>query len=199
MSSLDITGVDSLKEMPNGIGQLYISELPNVNEVQYAKEANLYSKHELNDLELQWRIDFNESLRKKDVKTEVLNLLQPHKRLNALAIKCYAGLALPFWIENPSFRNLQSLKFIYCRNCIALPVVGKLPLLKDLHIEGMSSITSVGNEFYGENLPNVFPSLETLHFKDMPKWELWKACEGDEQGAKFHCLQELLILNCPTN
>ncbi|XVE68343.1 hypothetical protein DITRI_Ditri09bG0060500 [Diplodiscus trichospermus] len=193
----DALNIKELQNLSNLQGQLSISQLQNVNEAQYAWEANLSSKPELDDLELQWSIDFNESLRQKEVEAEVLKLLQPHEGLKALSINYYAGLAFPLWMENPSLKNLQSLKFEGCRNCIALPAVGKLPLLKDLHIKGMSSVTGVGNEFYGENWPNVFPSLETLHFEDMPEWEWWKACEGDEQGAKFHCLRELLILNCP--
>ncbi|XP_022748122.1 putative disease resistance protein At3g14460 [Durio zibethinus] len=190
---LDITGADSIKEMPSGIGKLTnlcalsnfivgegnalnirelqnlsnlkgrlsISELQNVNEAQFAGEAKLSSKPDVDDLELEWCKDFSENLRKKEVETEVLNLLRPDEVLKALAI------------------------------------VGKLPLLKDLYIGGMKSVTSIGNEFYGENWTNAFLSLEKLHFRDMPEWKKWKACEVDEQGRKFRCLRDLLIVGCP--
>ncbi|XVF82338.1 hypothetical protein PTKIN_Ptkin16aG0038500 [Pterospermum kingtungense] len=171
-------------------GQLSISELQNVNEAQHAWEAKVSSKPDLDDLELKWSEVFDEDLRKKEVETEVLKLLQPHQQLKALAIMYYAGIVFPSWIEDPSFKNMQSLKLEGCPNCKLLPAVGKLPLLKDLYIKGMSSITSVGKELYGENLANAFPSLEKLQFDDMAEWREWKACE-------FDCLRELLIENCP--
>ncbi|XVF82340.1 hypothetical protein PTKIN_Ptkin16aG0038700 [Pterospermum kingtungense] len=186
-----------MQNLSNLKGQLSISELQNVNEAQHGWEARLSSKLDLNDLEMKWSDDFDEDLRKKEVETEVLNLLQPHEELKALVIKYYAGVAFPNWMGDPSFKNLQALKLERCPNCKLLPAVGKLPLLKDLSIKGMNSIASIGNEFYGENWPNVFPSLETLHFEDMPEWKKWKACEVDEQGRKFHCLRQLLIVNCP--
>ncbi|XVF82348.1 hypothetical protein PTKIN_Ptkin16aG0039500 [Pterospermum kingtungense] len=170
-------------------GQLSISELQNVNEAQDAREAKLIGL-KLDDLELKWSEVFNEDLRKKDVETEVLKLLQPHQQLKALAIMYYAGLAFPSWIEDPSFKSLQSLKLESCPNCKLLPAVGKLPLLKDLCIKGMSSVSSVGCEFCGENWSSGFPSLEKLQFEDMAEWREWKAC-------KFDCLRELLIVSCP--
>ncbi|XP_022746539.1 putative disease resistance protein RGA4 [Durio zibethinus] len=193
----DALNIREMQNLSNLKGQLSISELQNVNEAQHAWEAKLSSKPDLDDLELEWCKDFDENLRQKEVETEVLNLLRPHEELKALAIRYYAGIAFPIWIEDPSFKNLQSLKFVNCPNCTLLPAVGKLPLLKDLYIREMKSVTSVGNEFYGENWPNVFPSLETLHFEDMPEWKEWKACEVDEQGRKFRCLRDLLIVGCP--
>ncbi|XVF82341.1 hypothetical protein PTKIN_Ptkin16aG0038800 [Pterospermum kingtungense] len=193
----DALNIREMQNLSNLKGQLSISELQNVNEAQDAREARLSSKPELDDLEMKWSGDFDEDLRKKEVETEVLNLLRPHGELKALAIKNYAGLAFPNWIEDPSFKYLQSLKFQDCPNCTFLPAVGKLPLLKDLSIKGMSSLVSVGNELYGENWPEVFPSLETLHFEDLPKWIKWNATEVNEQGRKFQFLRELLIVNCP--
>ncbi|XVF24481.1 hypothetical protein REPUB_Repub13aG0131800 [Reevesia pubescens] len=178
-------------------GQLSISELQNVDEAHCAWEAKLSSLFGLDNLELKWSTDFNKNLRKKEVEREVLNLLQPHEELKALAIKYYAGIAFPIWIEDPSFKNLQFLKFEDCRNCGLLPAVGRLPLLKELYFKGMRSVISVGNEFYGENWRNAFPSLETLHFEDMPEWKEWKRREVDEKGKKFCCLRKLFIENCP--
>ncbi|XVF82347.1 hypothetical protein PTKIN_Ptkin16aG0039400 [Pterospermum kingtungense] len=139
---------------------------------------------------LKWSEVFNEDLRKIDVETEVLKWLQPHKQLKALAIMFYAGLVFPSWIGDPSLKGLQSLKLEGCPNCKLLPAVGKLPLLKDLCIKGMSSVISVGSEFGGDNWSNAFPSLEKLQFEDMAEWREWKACE-------FDCLRELRIVNCP--
>ncbi|XVF82355.1 hypothetical protein PTKIN_Ptkin16aG0040200 [Pterospermum kingtungense] len=186
----DALNIRKMQNLSNLRGRLSISELQNVNEAQHAWEAKLSSKPDLDDLELKWSEVFDEDLRKKEVETEVLKLLQPHQQLKALAIICYAGLAFPNWIEDPSFKNLQSLKLEGCPNCKSLPAVGKLPLLKDLYIKGMSSVISVGSGFYGENWSNAFPSLEKLQFEDMAEWREWKACE-------FDCLREFLIQNCP--
>ncbi|XP_022764728.1 putative disease resistance protein At3g14460 [Durio zibethinus] len=193
----DGLNIREMQNLSNLKGRLCISELHNVDETEYVHDAKLSSKSGLDNLELKWSKDFNEDLRKKEVETEVLNLLQPHKDIKELAIKHYAGILLPIWIGDPSFEKLRSLKFEDCRNCELLPAVGKLPFLKDLYIKGMSSVISVGKEFYGDNCPNVFPLLETLQFDDMAGWEEWEPCEGVQEGRNFSCLQKLFIENCP--
>ncbi|EOY19760.1 LRR and NB-ARC domains-containing disease resistance protein, putative [Theobroma cacao] len=197
---LDITGANSIKEMPSGIGKLTNLQVLStfiVGQAQYAWEAKLSGKSSLNNLELSWSRNFNENLRNKEVVGEVLTLLQPHEELKALAIKYYAGLTFPIWLEDGSLKNLQFLNLEDCQNCKLLPAIGKLPLLKHLCIKGMRSVISVGIEFHGVNWPNLFPSLETLHFEDMLEWKEWKVCEINKQGKKFCCLRELLLKNCP--
>ncbi|EOY19767.1 LRR and NB-ARC domains-containing disease resistance protein, putative [Theobroma cacao] len=182
----------NIREMQNLLnlkGQLCISELHNVDEAQHAWEAKLSSKCDLDNLELKWSADFNENLRKKEVEKEVLNSLQPHKDIKELAIKYYGGIEFPDWVEDDSFIYLQVLRLKYCENCTFLPGVGKLPLLKHLYVKGMRSVISVGNEFHGVNGPNVFPSLETLYFEDMPEWKEWKLYE-------LHSLEKLVIRGC---
>ncbi|XVF82334.1 hypothetical protein PTKIN_Ptkin16aG0038200 [Pterospermum kingtungense] len=188
---LDIAGANLIKEMPSGICNLTNLRALSNFIVGQGDALNIREMLNLSNLrELKWSEVFNEDLRKKDVETEVLKLLQPHQQLKALAIMYYAGLAFPSWIEDPSFKSLQSLKLESCPNCKLLPAVGKLPLLKDLCIKGMSSVSSVGCEFCGENWSSGFPSLEKLQFEDMAEWREWKAC-------KFDCLRELLIVSCP--
>ncbi|PNX57952.1 putative CC-NBS-LRR resistance protein, partial [Trifolium pratense] len=52
---------------------------------------------------------------------------------------------------------------------------GQLHNLKELIIEGMPLVESIGIEFYGNDGSSFqpFPSLETLHFEDMQEWEEW--------------------------
>ncbi|WRX11723.1 NB-ARC - like 10, partial [Theobroma cacao] len=136
---LDITGGNSIEEMPSGIGklknlqvlsnfivgqgdglniremgnlsnlkdQLCIFELHNVDEAQYAWEAKLSIKPDLENLELKWSRGFNENLRRKEVEKEVLNSLQPHKDIKELAVKYYGGIEFPDWVEDDSFKNMQ--------------------------------------------------------------------------------------------
>ncbi|XP_017984373.1 PREDICTED: putative disease resistance RPP13-like protein 1 [Theobroma cacao] len=183
-----------MQNLSNLKGQLYISELHDVDEAQYAWEAKLSSKLDLENLELKWSKDFNINLRRKEVEKEVLNLDQPHKDIKELAINYYARIEFPDWVEDDSFKNLQVLRHEDSHNCTLLPAVGKLPLLKHLYAKGMRSVISVGNEFHGVNGPNVFPSLETLHFENMFEWKEWKLCEVDEQEKLvIHRCQELVV------
>ncbi|CAK9161930.1 unnamed protein product [Ilex paraguariensis] len=79
-------------------------------------------------------------------------------------------------------------------------LIGQLPLLKELHIEGMDATKSVGTEFYGDGnaLKIPFPSLEILRLEEMPEWEEWSIDTGAEVvGNHFPCLRELTMRNCP--
>ncbi|KAL7234862.1 hypothetical protein ACSBR1_018346 [Camellia fascicularis] len=81
--------------------------------------------------------------------------------------------------------------------CTSLPPLGQLPVLKDLYIEGMSTIKSLGCEFYGQQCgAKPFPSLERLSFEFMTEWEDWSAFET-EGVQPFSHLSELSIINCP--
>ncbi|XP_050136737.1 uncharacterized protein LOC126612375 isoform X1 [Malus sylvestris] len=52
-----------------------------------------------------------------------------------------------------------------CGNCSSLPPVGQLPALKELYVEGMKVVKSVGVELYGGNQP--FQCLEKLKFREL--------------------------------
>ncbi|MCI34876.1 disease resistance protein, partial [Trifolium medium] len=84
-----------------------------------------------------------------------------------------------------------------CHHCSLLPPIGKLHCLKELRISRMTSIMSVGAEFFGSNCPSFqpFPSLETLKFEDMPEWEIWNLIGGTT--IAFPRLKCLLVDRCP--
>lgn len=132
------------------------------------------------------------------VEMDVLEMLQPHENLKQLTINDYGGIKFPGWIASPLFCNMTVLVLSNCRKCQFLPSLGRLPMLKDLTIEGMEGIKSVGAEFYGDGsfplLP--FPSLETLKFENMSEWEEWTP-SGTEGTEGFLHLQNIEILNCP--
>ncbi|MBA0641238.1 hypothetical protein Goklo_025806 [Gossypium klotzschianum] len=175
-------------------GDLSLSGLENVVEAQDALEAKLIDKPGLDALRLMWSSISGSSIRDKVVEEEVLNMLEPHRDLKVLVIESYGGTKFPNWIADSSFKNLWSLDLNNCRNCKFLPSIGNLPLLKDLCIRGMHTVTKLGIEFYGENHLNSFVSLETLCFKDMSNWKEW---DIDEHAVKFPCLREFCIVNCP--
>ncbi|KAG7942217.1 hypothetical protein I3843_16G089900 [Carya illinoinensis] len=148
-------------------GKLCISRLENVIEPKDAKDAELIKKMKISELWLKWSRDIDES-RDTTSDLEVLNGLQPHDALKELRITNYSGTRFPNWLTPPS-----------------LPPLGKyLPSLKNLWIEGMRNVKSVGSEFCGGN-------LETLRFEDMKEWEHWSPCE------EFPNLRELYLRKCP--
>ncbi|XP_022748112.1 putative disease resistance RPP13-like protein 1 [Durio zibethinus] len=185
----ELGGLSNLK------GQLCISGLENVVEAQDARKAKLHEKSGLDKLELMWSEDFNN--RNGEIETEVLDLLHPSTKLKELGLRCYYGMRLVKWIGDSSFNKLLSLCLEFCPNCISLPSFGQLPLLENLIIKALDNVTSVGVEFFGKNAPNAFPSLETLEFENMLKWENWNFCEVNEEARKFPKLRELRIVNCP--
>ncbi|XVE63274.1 hypothetical protein DITRI_Ditri07aG0006900 [Diplodiscus trichospermus] len=186
--------IQEIKNLVHLKGDLSLSGLENVVKTQDAGEAKLIDKSGLDGLRLKWSSNFGNNTRNKAVEEEVLNMLEPHSDLKELVIENYGGTRFPNWIADSSLQNLLSLEINNCRSCRLLPPIGKLPLLKDLSIRGMHDLTKIGIEFYGENQPNAFPSLERLCFEDMPKWEEWNF---DEQVAESPCLRELCIMNCP--
>ena len=170
-------------------GTLIISQLENVIEPGDARDAKLVEKAGLTELCLEWSIDVDES-KDRISEIDVLNMLHPNNSLKELTIRCYGGTKFATWLKGPSFPNMVLLRIENCKNCTLLPPVGQLPLLKHLFIEGMASVKSVGDEFYGGNCSQPFESLETLHINDMEEWESWSP------NGVFSNLHELSIKNC---
>ncbi|XP_058727811.1 putative disease resistance protein At3g14460 [Vicia villosa] len=170
-------------------GELSILEIQNIVNPRYAFLANLKNKVYLVKLELTW----NENSDNSQKEREVLEKLQPSKRLKKLLIKNYGGTLFPYWFGDNSLSYVVSLKLSNCRNCILIPSLGAMSSLKHLRIKGLSAIVVIGREFYG-NGTIPFPSLETLTFKDMSGWEKWEYEVGRDA---FPRLQKLSIVQCP--
>ncbi|KAL7212483.1 hypothetical protein ACSBR2_015220 [Camellia fascicularis] len=188
-----------IKELGNLIylrGKLCLSGLQNVVVPLDAREANLNDKLGLDVLSMEWSVNSDDS-RDGRVETEVLDMLQPHKNLKELHIKCYLGTGFPTWIGDPLFSNMVHLSLDNCGKCASLPPLGQLPFLKELYIKGMSALKHVGCEFYGQGGTKPFPLLETLSFKDMPEWEDWYTFGDHKEVQPFTCVSELSLENCP--
>ncbi|OMO51744.1 Disease resistance protein [Corchorus capsularis] len=182
-------------------GKLYLLELQNVAEIRDVRVANLKEKHGLDELVMEWSNDpkgFQSEVDDHDI--DVLDMLEPHQNLKKLTISCYKGSKFPYWIGNPSFVNMVCLKLCGCSRITSLPSLGRLPSLKDLHIERMAKVSLVDSKFYGATSSDdkPFPSLETLTFGEMLKWKNWSQPGGFEASGKyFPHLIELVIQNCP--
>ena len=180
----DLAGLSNLKT-------LTISELQNVAYAKDASDAKLKEKKSLDDLILQWGIgnDRNEN------EIEVLENLEPHKNLKRLTVDNYSGVRFANWLGDPSYWALQFVALRDCENCNSLPTLGFLACLKDLSIEGLTKVSSIGLEFYGEMTASQkpFQSLESLQFWYMFEWKEWNILEGIE----FPRLIKLFIIRCP--
>ncbi|CAL5330335.1 unnamed protein product [Camellia sinensis] len=187
--------IEELKNLSHIRGAIHISRLENVSGVKDARDANLMSKEELEELSLEW----NESHSSQDhiVERDVLDVMRPFKLLKRLTISGYYGKKFPNWVGDVSFSKMVFMRLKGSKCCTSLPPLGQLPLLKDLYIEGMSAIKHLGCEFYGQQCgAKPFRSLERLSFEFMPEWEDWSAFET-EGAQPFGHLSKLSIINCP--
>ncbi|KAL6131854.1 hypothetical protein ACLB2K_070227 [Fragaria x ananassa] len=186
------SGVREIESLLHLQGTLHISRLENVICVEDARSANLKSKERLEALFLEWS---SSSVSTEDAAI-VLDMLQPHSKLKKLTIKGYGGLKFSTWIGNPSFTKMVRVKLEGCNHCQFLPPFGQLPCLKELCIQEMDAVESVGVEFYGEgNLS--FHVLETLVLHNLKNWKKWDPCQQSEGVEVFSCLKRLSIRGCP--
>ncbi|XP_050109304.1 putative disease resistance RPP13-like protein 1 [Malus sylvestris] len=192
------SSIGELRELQHLQGRLHISNLYNVVHVVDALEANLKDKKELKDLELEWgKEDADDSQKERDV----LDKLQPCVNLEKLTIRFYGGTSFPNWLgSSNSFYNIQFMWISDCKYCLSLPSFGQLPTLKELRVEIMKFVRTVGVEFYGDlngaSVIQPFRSLKTLEFKEMPEWEDWLPSPSGGRCSDFPCLEVLRISYC---
>ncbi|CAA3008557.1 disease resistance RGA3 [Olea europaea subsp. europaea] len=212
--------ISELKHL-NLRGELKIKRLERVHDVGEVISANLMNKEYLKSLGLCWGnkgadVIMNPALeadvarfqeRKhhapgsseepetfasacdQDLAGEVLVCLRPHKNLKKMFIVGYPGIGFPHW----SLPNLTELVLINCQGCMQLPILGHLPILKSLCMEGMDNITHIGPEFYGEDFV-PFPSLQELFMRDFQSLREWLV-PSDSQV--FPQLSKLVLRKCP--
>ncbi|XP_022745606.1 putative disease resistance protein At3g14460 isoform X2 [Durio zibethinus] len=191
------SSINELGKLKHLRGRLAISRLENVACARDAKDANLKKKKNLKELELLWSSDHDTD----DTRhlREVLQQLEPRKKLTRLVISCYGGTKFPEWIGHSSFTKVVSVELSGCKYCLFLPPLGQLSSLKSLSISGFLEVATVGDDndgFYGhcDASSKPFGSLKTLSFSKMPEWKEWKLCSRDDA---FSSLQELSIRDCP--
>ncbi|KAK9200556.1 hypothetical protein WN944_015754 [Citrus x changshan-huyou] len=191
------SGLEDLKCL-NFLGnELCIAGLENVNNPQNARRAALCEKLNLEALTLEWGSQ-SDSPRDAVPEENVLDTLQPHKRIKELAIRHYGGARFPLWIGDPSFYEMKVLKLENCDNCVSLPSLGLMSSLKHLAVKGLKKLKSIESEVYGEGFSMPFPSLEILSFENLPECEHWDTeIKGNAPVDLFPRLQELSIAECP--
>ncbi|KAJ4723524.1 Disease resistance protein [Melia azedarach] len=189
------SGLQDLKDLQFLSGELCISGLENVTDLEDIREVIVRDKKGLQALSFQWRSQADNS-GNEIVEENVLGMLQPHTNIKKLTITCYSGKRFPLWIGDPSLSNIVTLELINCKNCTSLPTLGMLGSLKHLNIEGMTGIKRIGFEIYGD-CSKPFQSLETLRCEYLAEWEHWDTVKENEHVEIFPSLLELSIVECP--
>ncbi|CAL5323994.1 unnamed protein product [Camellia sinensis] len=117
-------------------GALCISGLDNVVDVVDAKTAKLYEKQGLDELLMKWSDINSDDSRNEKVELEVLDKLQPDKKVKVLSISGYYGPIFPTWVGDPRFSNMVKLGLKNCeKNAHAYHLWGNYPHLQNFTFE----------------------------------------------------------------
>ncbi|KAD6453256.1 hypothetical protein E3N88_07961 [Mikania micrantha] len=183
--------ITELKDLENLCGKVSIVNLEKVQNATDASVAN-FPKERISELEVAWRDVWDDS-RNKMLEKDVLKELKPRNdKLIKLKIGSYGGLEFPKWVGDPLFVHLKHVSLGGCKRCTSLPPLAQLQSLKELFIEDLDGVKTVGMELLGTS--HAFPSLEVLSFKEMHGWE--KLSINNVEDV-FPCLKKLVIRDCP--
>nr|XP_020185367.1 putative disease resistance protein RGA4 [Aegilops tauschii subsp. strangulata] len=134
--------------------KLRLCNLENVERHGEVIEAKINEKSYLRSLSLNWS-ETNDALKEDNL---VLDILEPHARLENLEITGYSGVRFPPWINHPPLVNMVSLELRQCKNWVCLPSLGNLQLLKHLELQNLTGLKQIGQSS-GDSLPQ---NLKTL-------------------------------------
>jgi cinnamyl-alcohol dehydrogenase len=191
--------IAELHHLVNIHGELSITGLSRVTNINDAQTANLISKRHLKILRLDWSAGFyatecehtvnqNNATSTPEFEEEVFESLKPQRNLEELEVVEYSGYKYPSWMGDPAFSCLAKVT-LWKQKCKFLPALGQLPQLHELVVIHMEGVERIGQEFYGQDSTERFPALELLEFQDMPKWVEWY----DIAESDFPSLRELKI------
>ncbi|KAI5341984.1 hypothetical protein L3X38_009859 [Prunus dulcis] len=153
----DESGIREIGSLSHLRGTLSLSRLENVIDAEDARKGDLKSKERVDELVLEWSWSDNT----QETQLGVLDRLEPHRKLEKLIIRGYAGLEFSTWIGDrmaavtsvgPEFYGESSLPF---------------PVLETLEFEDMHN--------WKKWLPfaqdQVFPCLKLLSITNCPQLE----------------------------
>lgn len=191
--------IAELHHLVNIHGELCITGLGRVTNIDDAQTANLISKKYLQILRLDWSAGFcdiecehianqNNPTSTPELDEDVFDSLKPHRNIEELEVINYSGYKYPSWLGDPAFSCLAKVT-LWKLKCKFLPALGQLPQLRELVIIHMECVERIGQEFYGQDSVDPFPALEKLEFQDMPNWVEW----DEVSETDFPSLCELKI------
>ncbi|KAL6139831.1 hypothetical protein ACLB2K_058132 [Fragaria x ananassa] len=191
-------------------GMLTIRNLENVRDEAEAKKAKLEEKKNVVELSLVFSGDRRTSNTNDE---KVLEGLQPPSELESLRIEDFMGDRFPSWMMRVPLplNKLKKLVLVRCSKCGELPILGHLPFLRDVEINGMDNLKRIGSEIYGYDLVYeatrekerivLFPALKTLSIEECPELIEWMEAPTTTTTTTtkvevFPCLEELKIDDC---
>ncbi|CAB4272833.1 unnamed protein product [Prunus armeniaca] len=204
--------LSDLRNMEQLRGSFQIEFLEDLKDARQAEQAHLVNKNCLVSLELRFFFGGTDEIPLVASQEETLNALQPPPNLESFSIYHYSGTTLrPHWMT--SLNKLRSLTLRYCKFVEFVPPLGRLESLEVLKIHAWDSLKKVGVEFLGidgtietqtSSSPLIlFPSLKTLQFSHLYKWEEWEGMTGWSEEEDSHktitlmpCLSSLRIISC---
>ncbi|TVU32077.1 hypothetical protein EJB05_23795, partial [Eragrostis curvula] len=207
--------IGELADLNNLHGELLISNLHLIKDVQEAEHARLASKQFLQELELSWSKDNNGKVEQtsEHLKTPTIIELASKKIVrkldfssssenNGQSEQILEHLKAPITIKKltlTDYKNLVTVSLYDFERCSVLPTLGLLPHLENLHLKGWDRLISMnccgfyGSSFEDDGLHKCsFQSLKKLHLENMGRLKQW---EGDKRCV-FPSLVELVIENC---
>ncbi|XP_043705570.1 putative disease resistance protein RGA3 [Telopea speciosissima] len=178
-----------LKCLNNLRGELTISGLEDIVIIEEAREADLCGKHGIRSLRLWWGTESRRDNGNK-MDDDVLEGLKPHPNLKSFWIQNFGGTKYPTWMAAAAsttgltaYKNLIELKLENCHGLEHIPpMLGELPFLRDLVLEGMEKV----------KWTVAFPSLKELKLSEMLNLVEWL-----EVLPSFPSLEKLWLYSCP--
>ncbi|CAI9762948.1 unnamed protein product [Fraxinus pennsylvanica] len=209
--------IDELGKLKKLKGELKIRNLKLVSGKTEAERADMAGKLNIYKLHFHWR-ESTDSTESNINDESVLEGLQPHEKLKGLTIEGFRGKNFPFWTRNMGiykgiggnlviFDKLIEIKISYCYELEEIPMLGHLPLLKDLKLFYLENVRSITPSFYGESDCSStsnndgqgtrvsFPSLKFLTLSEVPNLTEWEEPQTNRMQV-FPCLEYLTLDGC---
>ncbi|PWA95647.1 LRR and NB-ARC domains-containing disease resistance protein [Artemisia annua] len=195
--------IEELGRLKHLGGKLDISNLEEVSSKEEAIQADLVGKRNLYKINFSWKKSI-EGARQKD--KDILEGLQTPANVKSLTIRNYSSNCFPEWVMNMSTNTggtwisldkLVDVRLSSCRNILSFPMVWKLPLLRDLALSDMDSLTCLSSSSGQGSSKPLSPSLKNLTLWGMKSLEKWTYAATNSSTMISPVLETLSIKYCP--
>ncbi|GKD46097.1 CC-NBS-LRR resistance protein [Tanacetum coccineum] len=184
-------------------GKLVILNLEDVGSKEEAIKADLVGKKNLYKIRFCWK-ECNEGVRQKD--KDILEGLQTHANVKSLTIENYSSDCFPEWVMKMSTNtggewirldNLVDVTLSRCCNVLSVPMVWKLPVLRDLVLSDMDCLTSLSSSIDQGSRKPLSLSLRMLRLHGMKRLEKWTDAATNSSMMISPVLETVSIEDCP--
>ncbi|XP_031473631.1 disease resistance protein RGA2-like [Nymphaea colorata] len=187
--------IGELKDLKKLRGELLIEGLGGERvKVIDAKKAQLKEKHELNDVELKFKVGEDDKVDSASEHKNLLEALEPPHGIERLGIYDYEGDRPAWFLDTTNYVELQTLRLERCpllatvvgiqsleklevRACPTLCELPSMPFLKSLEVNGCNGLKTLAN----------MPALQSLEVDK---------CGSLEEIAEMPALRSLWVYGC---